>query len=224
MASFTRRTLLPRWRLRRPTLRAVAAVAVVLAALIVALPPGLVRSDGGGGVNVTVIPFVPGTLEVAIVSVEPPGPLQSGDRFRVTAVVSNNGGEQLRRGQATLHFDTTGLSLVDEEGAPDFIGQQTRNLGALGAGREKTVRWNLVADQNGTYVLLVEASAVRRSDGGDVTATGTGSWTIIVQPVLSAAGASGAAPGPAVTPEGVVPRRGSGAPGAIPTPAGGGGR
>ena len=161
-----------------PLPRAVVLAVAVLVALIAALVPDLARSDGSGGVNVTVIPLV-STLEVEIVSVVPASPLRPGDRFRVTAVVTNSGSEQLRQGEATLYVDESGLS---------FVGQQTRRSGAINAARQKEVHWDLVADEEGQYVLMVEATAVRSSDGIEVMATD--SQTIVVGTLPTSTGDS----------------------------------
>ncbi len=218
MASLTAGTLLRRGLSSLRSLRAVATAGVVLAALIAGLPPGLVRSDGSAGVNVTVIPIAAGTLTVEIALSDPLLRLEPGDRFRVTAVVTNGSGEQLRRGRATLHFDHTGIAVVDDEGAPDIVGQQTRNFGAIGAERQKEVRWNLVADEPGRYVFVVAVSAVRSSDGEPVTASASITIDIGTEPSPTVAGASDG------TPEANAPRREGGAPRAPATPEGAGAR
>ena len=148
-----------------------AGVIVVTALLIgafFALDVRPVRSDTGTATaTVSASLLDPLVVEVAI---EPDGSIEQGSRFRVTATVTNNSGERVHSGEATLHV-TIGPLIVIALDNTNVVGPEVRNFGALNDGRTKTERWIVQVDpaaSPGIYVVTVIATATLGRDGDPV--------------------------------------------------------
>ena len=148
--------------------------ALLVGSLLLLLDPELARSGGeSGSATVTVSAFAPELLRVEIVAIEPGGEIPEvpvGTKLRITVEMTHTGDEQLRRGEVTLFADLSGLSIV---------GPETRNFGALNAGRSKRVRWDVNADEAGLYVITAMASATVGRTGPLVSGEDSQTITIL---------------------------------------------
>ena len=89
------------------------------------------------------------TLEV---SIEALGSVVVGEQLDVVATLRNVGSTKIMRAKATIH-----LPILETGTAFTLRGQEDKNAGAILPGREKKVRWKLVAKTPGNYIVMVTA-------------------------------------------------------------------
>ena len=99
------------------------------------------------------------TLEVSLAA---PTSVVVGNQFDVVATMRNLGSTKIMAAKATLHLPTleTGPALT-------VRGQEDKNAGAIPPGTDKEVKWKLVAEAAGNYVIMVTASGTEEA-GGDL--------------------------------------------------------
>ena len=105
------------------------------------------------------------TLEVSLAV---PSSVAVGEKFEAAATLRNLGSTKIMGAKATIH-------LPDLEASPAFTlkGQEDKNAGAILPGKEKKVKWKLVAEAPGNHLIMVTAVGTEEVSGDLLDAHGT---------------------------------------------------
>lgn len=112
----------------------------------------------GGSVTATV------RINPLVVTVSVPSSVTVGEHFNVKVTIENHGESKIKRVVATIDLPD-GLSLGKSKAE--------KIMGAIPPYKEKTVRWRVSAEKEGTYVILVSASGEDEPTGTLLTAEGS---------------------------------------------------
>ena len=154
----------------------VVAVVILLVPLVSILTSGEARA-GAPTASATVLATVRiNTLEVSLAA---PGSVEVGEHSDVVATLKNLGSTKIMGAKATIHLPTLGTST-----AFTLRGQADKNAGAVLPGKEKTVKWKLVADAAGNYVIMVTATGTEQESGDLLEAQDTALIEVVAGPAV----------------------------------------